>query len=153
MAKRRVTVQDASEALDISVDAVRQRIRRGKLTRAESPDDDKRVYVWLDTEDSDSEQEFSQALNSDDRDELLAAYRDQVEFLRQELARKDDFLRRELERKDTIIMSLTQRIPELEAVPEQRNASVTASESHSKGGAPPEQEQRRSWLYRFLFGP
>jgi len=48
MTKQRVTVQDASEALGISVDAVRQRIRRGKLPRAELPDDDNRVYVWLD---------------------------------------------------------------------------------------------------------
>jgi hypothetical protein len=151
MAKRRVTVQDASEALGISVDAVRQRIRRGKLSRAEPPDDDNRVYVWLDAEDADSVQESSQTLNSDDRDELLEAYRDQVEFLRQELARKDDFLRRELERKDTIIMSLTQRIPELEAAPETRNASVTASEDEGNSGAPPEPE-KRSWWRRIFEG-
>jgi hypothetical protein len=151
MAKHRVTVQDASEALGISVDAVRQRIRRGNLSRAEPPDDDKRVYVWLDTEDTDSAQESSQALNSSDRDELLEAYRDQVEFLRQELARKDDFLRRELERKDTIIMSLTQRIPELEAAPEQRNASVTASEGEGNRGTPPEPE-KRSWWRRIFEG-
>jgi hypothetical protein len=53
-------------------------------------------------------------------------------------------------------MSLTQRIPELEASPEPREGQVTASEAADKSTPPPEQQepsQRRSWLYRFFFGP
>lgn len=50
--------------------------------------------------------EQEEADEPEERTELLEAMRDQVEFLR-----------RESERKDAIIMSLTQRVPELEAAP------------------------------------
>jgi hypothetical protein len=62
------------------------------------------------------------------------------------------FLRAELERKDTIIMSLTQRIPELEPASELRGSHETATENSGKGDdVPPEQEQR-SWWRRMLGG-
>jgi len=38
MTKRKVTVQQAADVLDTSVDAVRRRIKRGKLHRAEADD-------------------------------------------------------------------------------------------------------------------
>lgn len=44
-----------------------------------------------------------------------------------------EFLRRELERKDTILMSLVQRVPELEAPREPREESVSASEEQGDG--------------------
>jgi hypothetical protein len=50
-------------------------------------------------------------------------------------------------------MSLTQRIPELEATSEPRDTSETATEAGDKRGNPSEADQRRSWLYRFFFGP
>ncbi len=75
------------------------------------------------------------------RDELLESYRDQI-----------DFLRRELERKDTIIMSLTQRPPGLEAVPEPPEAPVTAPEESTKDSlASQETSQKRPW-WRAFFG-
>ena len=58
-----------------------------------------------------------EASQGQSRDELLEVYRDQVEFLR-----------RELERKDTLLMSLMQRVPELEAAPEPRYAPEAAAE-------------------------
>jgi len=71
-----------------------------------------------------------------------------------------DYLRAQLDKEREssaelrrIIAALTQRIPELEAPREEREASVTVSEEQGDGAAPPEQEQRRSWLYRFFFGP
>ncbi len=57
--------------------------------------------------------------------------------------------------KDTIIMSLTQRIPELEAPTESRGASDKVGEGTAKGTASPESQEpsrRRSWLHRFFFG-
>jgi hypothetical protein len=49
MTRHKVTVQEAAEVLVTSVDAIRQRIKRGKLLRAEADDPaDSRVYLWLD---------------------------------------------------------------------------------------------------------
>ncbi len=55
MTKHKVTVQEAADVLDTSVDAIRQRIKRGKLLRAEADDPDcSRVHVWLDGDQSKS---------------------------------------------------------------------------------------------------
>lgn len=164
MTKQRMTVQDAAETLGISVDAIRQRVRRGKLNRARPPeDDDKRVYVWLDLnqtengqESSQDETESRQGVQGQGGDELLESYRDQIEWLR-----------REVERKDTIIMSLTQRVPELEipretydgapvaenAAAEGHGASEAAAEGTNNDNAPDdlqEPAQQRSWLLRWF---
>jgi hypothetical protein len=73
-------------------------------------------------------------------------------YLRQE---SEDW-KEETRRKDTIIISLTQRIPELEAPLESQEAPVMPSEVPTKGTPPPsepeEPSQRRSWLHRFFFG-
>ncbi len=82
------------------------------------------------------------------QDELLKAYRDQVEFLRWEL-----------ERKDTLLMPLMQRIPELEYRSELRY-TPRQPQLHNRvqqvalGATESTQEptQWRSWLYRFFFG-
>jgi hypothetical protein len=109
------------------------------------------IFVYLDTfereskTDQDNSQDVGAKTVSDDQDKYTRSLEDQI-----------DFLRRELERKDTIIMSLTQRIPELEASPEPRESQVTASEAADKSTPPPEQQEgseHRSWLYRFFFGP
>ena len=125
----RVTVPEAADLLGVTQSAVRKRIQRGTIPW--DKDEEGRIFVYVDP--SDAGPETGEDTSRDTAagqslDELLEVYREQV-----------DFLRRELERKDTIIMSLTQRIPELEPVQEPREA--------------PEQEQRRSWLSRFFFGP
>ncbi len=73
-------------------------------------------------------------------EERISAHQDQIEWLR-----------REVERKDMIIMQMAQRIPELEP----RGSSETGPQD-ADSDAPPEPRetsQRRSWLYRFFFGP
>jgi hypothetical protein len=56
-----------------------------------------------------------------------------------------------------IIAVLTSRIPELEAPSEPREAHMTLAEGEDRGArVPPEPQEpaeRRSWLYRFFFGP
>jgi len=77
-----------------------------------------------------------------DQSELVGELRGQI-----------DWLRREVERKDTIIMSLTQRVPELEAPPEQREISEMASPRSDRGSAPEDSQEpteRRSWWRRFF---
>ena len=64
-------------------------------------------------------------------DEVLKAYKEQVEFLRQEL-----------ERKETLLMFLTQRIPELEVHSESRGPSEKPLEDRAKGNTYPRGNRR-----------
>ena len=142
---RRYTVKEAAKALGTTVDAVRGRIRRGTLDNVKL---DGVVYVLLDATDRERQRE---QLETDpggvrqpnaDQSELVGELRDQI-----------DWLRREVERKDTIIMSLTQSVPELEAPVEPRDTSATASPRSDEGTAPEhsqEQTERRSWWRRFF---
>lgn len=145
-------MKEAAEVLGTTVDAVRGRIRRGTLDSVKL---DGVVYVLLDPtigeqhsdqsepEDGDGRQQTGdQSGLAADQSQLVGELRDQI-----------DWLRREVERKDTIIMSLTQRIPELEAPRETRDAPDTASPRSDRGTAPPapqEPVERRSWLHRFF---
>jgi hypothetical protein len=165
MIKDRVTVQEAAKRLVVKDDAIRKRIQRGTLEHDKDPDG--RVYVYLDATEDESydgqsgakTQPTSQDATQDAvvlaKDETISELRDQV-----------DFLRRELERKDAILMSLTQRVPELEA-PAWETASSQRHEYGSGGparggegdGATPADREpqngsdgaRQPW-YRRLFG-
>lgn len=137
----RLTVPEAAELLGVTQSAVRKRVQRGTIPW--DKDEEGRLYVYVDPSETSfqTEEDRSRETSSGrSRDELLEVYREQVEFLR-----------RELERKDAIIVSLTQRLPELEAAPEPPIASGGALTQAAN--APAEPEQRRSWLYRFFFGP
>lgn len=142
----RISVPEAAELLGVTQSAVRKRVQRGTIPW--DKDSEGRIYVYVDMSETSLETGADKKRDTSagqSRDELLEVYRDQVEFLR-----------RELERKDTLLMSLMQRVPELEPTPEPREASVTPSEDTTKGGSstePQESVQRRSWLYRFFFGP
>ena len=132
----RLTVPDAAGALGISAEAVRQRIKRGTLPTEK--DADGTVFVLLDANrtrpnaDRTTDMTLMQA--------HLDSMQEQISFLRAELVTRDE----ELRRKDHIIAALTERIPELEAPREQRDAPETASEERSKGD-PPAEEEQRSW--------
>src|ERR687897_1373968 len=138
----RISVPQAANRLGITQDAVRKRIARGTIRHEK--DYEGRIFVYLDTFERESETDQvngqgaeSKTVLDDDQDKYTRSLEDQI-----------DFLRRELERKDTIIMSLSQRIPELEVSPEPREAHGTASEETAKDKVPPEQQepsQQRSW--------
>ncbi len=152
---QRHTVKEAADVLGITVDAVRGRIRRGTLDSVKL---DGVVYVLLDATNREQQRDKS-ATEFDEAAQQTADQAglviDQAELVR-ELRGHIDWLRREVERKDTIIMSLTQRIPELEAPQEPRDASEKASPRSDRDtttGDSQEPAQRRSWLYRFFFGP
>ncbi|HZC03379.1 MAG TPA: hypothetical protein VE844_19110 [Gammaproteobacteria bacterium] len=82
---------------------------------------------------------------------LVQSLQDQIAYLRQEA---EDW-KEEARRKDTIILSLTQRLPELQAPVESPGGLQTASEGPTKCNLRGQQEpsQRRSWPHRFYFGP
>lgn len=142
----KIAVPEAAKILGVTQSAVRKRIQRGTIPW--DKDAEGRVYVYVDPFEGRPETKGSESRDTasgQSRDQILEVYREQVEFLRQEL-----------ERKDTIIMSLTQRIPELEATPETRESPAAATDEPEKPMVTPDQEklsERRSWLYRFFFGP
>jgi excisionase family DNA binding protein len=140
----RVTVQEAAQRLGISQDAVRQRIRRGSLQHEK--DVDGRVYVYLDPNDT-RQQDVHRDSHGDVHDAFTGVLVD-------ELKDRVRFLEDELRRKDTILMSLVQRVPELEAPSEPRRAAEASSEEPGRGRTPSEEKkpsQRRSW-WRAFFG-
>ncbi len=138
----RYTVQEAAEILGASVDAVRGRIRRGTL---DSMRVDGLVYVLLDETSRDRHSEKSTNRLGEtspdqpadpNQSELLGELRDQI-----------NWLRREVERKDTIIMALTQRVPELEAPANKPVEWLGDEESlrEDKGMSTRPDEVRQSW--------
>ena len=142
---QRHTVKEAADVLGITVDAVRGRIRRGTLDNVKL---DGVVYVLLDT--TNREQQSNESAT-----ESAAASRQTADEsgLVGDLRGQVDWLRREVERKDTIIMQMAQRIPELEAPPEPRDANETASKDVSGSDqVPPSntEEPRASWWKRFF---
>ena len=164
---QRVTVADAALLLGISEDAVRSRLRRGTLRRETGGDGTVFVVLGTDrpasnqrptddrlTNQQNDRQTAGQPIDGHvdrrggsetDRDELVEALRDEVAHLRDQLDRERD-ASAELRR---IVAGLVQRVPELEAAPEPRNAPKTASESTVNSDVPSEPE-RVSWLRRLL---
>ena len=151
------TVHDAANALGVSIDAIRKRIQRGTIPHERH--EDGRVYVLLDKASTMQDMSGNAAgmVRDTDQDEDPVRYGtdELVESLRDQIG----FLRRELERKDAILLRMVERIPELEisqAPTELRDAPEMAARDHngaevSQGTQEP--TQRRSWLYRFFFGP
>ncbi len=122
----RMTVAQAARALGISAEAVRQRVRRGTLPTEKS--EDGAVFVLLDASKG-TERTRTDTDGTDDGTAdkaLLTAHLDhaldEIMFLRAELVTRNE----ELRRKDHIIAALTERIPELEAPPEPRDAPERA---------------------------
>jgi|SRR5829696_3322065 len=144
----RLTVAQAADRLGVTQDAVRKRIARGTIRHEK--DYEGRIFVYLDTFERKSktrqdngQDDESKTVSDADQDKYTRSLEDQIQFLRAEL-----------ERKDAILLSLTQRIPELEAPAslgsEPRESPVTPSEEPVKGeGRDREGEaERRSW-WRF----
>jgi hypothetical protein len=115
-----VTVLEAAAILKITPDAVRSRLRRGTLRKDQAPGGT--VLVVLDGD----------GLSDQSTDQTTVAYinalKSQIETLTSELGAWKKVVeewKEESRRKNTIIMSLTQRIPELPP-PEVREKSPRA---------------------------
>jgi hypothetical protein len=142
----RVTLVDAAQILGITKEAVRKRVSRGTLPS--DVGEDGRRYVYLDdggdggSNDSEPQRSYGE---SDYRDELIEELREEVAAWREEARRKD-----------TIILSLSQRVPELEhapnSSPEPRESSQTVSEEQERGTGPTDDKaaEKPSWLRRFF---
>jgi excisionase family DNA binding protein len=145
----RVTVEEAAKLLAVSVDAIRKRIERGTL---QSEKIDGTRFVFVNTEVM-THQDRAMTIHQDsDMSDLVASMQDQIDTLKQEL---DDW-KEEARRKDAILLTMAQRIPELEPArdgsPEAPGASQTPSENGGSSTEPDDDngQHRRSW-WRRLF--
>lgn len=164
---RCVTVLEAASLLGISEDAVRSRLKRGTLRREKGRDGT--VYVLLGSvghtnRPTTNQPTIDQATTEQSADQstlsLMQAHLDslqeQLDYLRDQLDQERG-ANRENRR---IIAGLVNRIPELEAAPQdaspdERESPQSASEPRSAAqasqGYPEEEERPVSW-WRRLFG-
>jgi hypothetical protein len=150
--------------MGISAEAVRQRIKRGTLPIEK--DSGGSVFVLLDPDMSGDRTRTNTDRTTDmsvDSTPLVEELRDRVRSLETQLS-EERTANRENRR---LLAAALERIPAIEAgerhaepPPEARESDLTASEGPESSTAPQEQqgpesrpEQRRSWLYRFFFGP
>jgi hypothetical protein len=151
-AQTQVTVAEAAQLLGLSAEAVRSRVQRGTLKSTKVVNT---VYVLLDepaqtrpNTDEDTAQTGAQTHPNIDQTEFISSMQDQIDTLKRELEdRKED-----ARRKDAILMTLAQRVPELEAAPEPRESPQTPSEQQGSGTAYREDggTEKRSWWKRFF---
>ncbi len=169
--RAKVPVAEAARLLGMSAEAVRSRIARGTL---DSVKESGKVFVLLDpaqtrqngaqTADLPADLSAKQATERMLVDSLRdhnCSLEDQVDHLRRELEVRNE----ELRRKDTILMAMTQRIPELEPSRESGQAPAQeapgareeAVEAPGKAEAPeaaegPQTAKSRPWWLRIIGG-
>jgi hypothetical protein len=134
----RLTVAQAADALAISQDAVRKRIARGTIPH--DRDESGRVYVYLSPSETvhKTDQDTAQdAASKTVQDAYIRSLEDQIAFLR-----------RELERKDTILLNLTERIPQLEAPQEARESPQMAEEEPERAEPRPDASGAQEGVHR-----
>jgi transposase-like protein len=149
--RRRLTVPQAAEALGVTVDAVRGRIRRGKLKSEQHAGT---VYVWLDAPEEDDSRGPSATSHrpSDDQSERIEVFREQVASLREQLQAE----RQAHAEARRLLMAALERIPpQLEAPSEPPESLETPSDSAPNTPTPPEPETPavpRPWWRRWFGG-
>ncbi|CAN5583867.1 hypothetical protein BH24ACT22_BH24ACT22_21470 [soil metagenome] len=99
MERDRVTVQEAARRLGISESGVRKRVKRQQLL---STNEGGRVYVYLDT--AETEADEASPVPDSVPDKYVARLENELEFLRGEL-----------QRKDAILLNMTESIKALRA--------------------------------------
>ena len=136
----RFTVAQAADALGLSPEAVRMRIKRGTLPYVK---EENTVYVllgpsYLEADQAEPNSERTQpnanqtADLTDDKAALMDALRAEVEFLREELRRRAERHAEETRRKDHLLAAALERIPELEPPSEPRESPTEVSEASGK---------------------
>ncbi len=153
-ARRRLTVAQAAEAMGVSVDAIRARIKRETIEHVREGG---RVYVLLGTDQDDTSHDQDQyTAQSGAQPETGPAYRDElVEELRDRVRALEE-ANRENRR---IIAGLIQRVPELEAPrasPEPHGPETVAEEPEGTDASTGQVNREtassrpRSWWRRFF---
>ena len=144
---RRLSVPEAAEALGISGDAVRSRIKRGTLATVREGG---RVFVVLGGSDRPNAQAQPTSVPSEDR--LYQEMQARIRYLESQVEEEREARRRA----DTLLARLMDRLPELEAPQETPGSSETNEEEPERaeprpaaGGA--QEGVQRPW-WRRVFG-
>jgi hypothetical protein len=157
----RVTITEAATLLGVHPNTVRGRVKAGVYDAEKVATE--HGLTWMIDHDSlvnnplpkDSQQTLSQVVNPQDASplevvqDLLRPFVEDLGRVREELG-AERVLREQAERERDELAA------RLEALIEKRDAPETVSEVTEKVEAPADQQepaQRRSWLYRFFFGP
>jgi hypothetical protein len=114
--RRKASVREAADALGISVEAVRGRIKRGTISHEKAPDGG--VYVWLDadqTHDQTQPDDDQDANRPSDQTALVEALQSEISHLREVAQRRDERHAEEILRRDHIIAAALERIPAIES--------------------------------------
>lgn len=164
--RRRLTVPEAATVLGVTVDAVRGRIRRGKLDSEH--DEHGTVYVWLEASEGDrpgpsqtgeGPSAASQGPESD-QSAVIESLLEQVRYMREQLAEEREARRRA----DTIMAQLSQANAEqartiraLESPRDEPHAPESGSEPTERVVDTPadvaeaqEPTEKRSWWRRWF---
>jgi hypothetical protein len=146
-----MTVPEAAEALAISADAVRSRIKRGTLPTVREGG---RVFVVVDGKITDRPNAQAQPTKRPSEDRLYEEMQERIRYLERQVEEEREARRRA----DTLLARLMDRMPELEAPQETADAAETVEqdqpeEAGPRPDAPGPQEgaQRRPW-WRRVFG-
>jgi len=143
---RRLTVPEAAEALGISGDAIRSRIKRGTLATVREGG---RVFVVLGGSDRPNAQ--AQPTNAPSADRLYEEMQARIRYLESQVEEEREARRRA----DTLLARLMDRLPELEAPQETPGSSETNEEAperaepHSAVGEAQEGVRRPWWVRMF----
>jgi excisionase family DNA binding protein len=159
-AQDKVTIQEAAHRLGVKEDAIRKRIQRGSMRYEKAADG--RVYVWVDTTQDtaqDADRVSQDAYQDTTQDDWLEDLREQITYLRRQLAEERDARRRA----DMILAQLSQANAEqartiraIEAPQEASEASEPAEEQQGRGQPRPDtggaqEHVQRAW-WRRVFG-
>src|SRR5918995_296935 len=133
-----ITVANAARILDVSKQAIRQRIYRDTIPHRKAPDGT--VYVRI--------TEHTPEINGETNGDIPGLVEDVMRERIDELKDRIGFVERQLEREQAasrelrvIISQLSQRVPELEAAPEPRDGPERGSEPLSDTSAPHDKER------------
>lgn len=152
---RWLTVAEAAEALGISGDAVRSRIKRGTLPTVREGG---RVLVVMGDTDRPTDQ--AQPTNRPGEDLLYQEMQARIRYLEQQVEEEREARRRA----DTLLAQLMQRIPELEAPasdaegPSDERGSTQTPSGGAEGAPPrpdapgPQDGVQRPWWRRWFSG-
>jgi hypothetical protein len=135
--RRRVTVQEAADILGITVEAVRGRIKRNTIAH-ERTDEGVFVFVGADWKTSRSQPLVDQ---SADQALLVARLESEIQFLREELARKDAIMLNMTESMRQLTAPASPELPESPVSPGPTGTPTAA------GGGPQSGTERRWWEF------
>jgi hypothetical protein len=173
--RRRVTVAEAADILGITAEAVRTRIKRGRLDSVKDPPKPGgTVYVLLEADQTGpntdpTSQGQDQTIDQTRQDAperfaeaMIEELRDRVRYLERVLEEEREARTDERRRHDTLMAQLMQRIPELEPPgeassearesPESPGPSHLPTEASGEAQAASERPQERSWWRRLFSG-